>query len=159
MTFKQPNSRSCFVCGVENFNGLKMDFFEPEPGEVVAEYTVPSQFQSYPGIVHGGVIAAMLDEASGRSLMGTDTDRFMYTAQLTIRYRKPVPLNRPLRILGHAGESRGRIAKARGEIFGPEGDLLAQAEAVLVDVPQETLDSIDHEALGWQVYPDGELKP
>lgn len=136
-----------------------MKFFETSPGEVVAEQTVSDQFQSYPGIVHGGVVAAMLDEASGRSLMSSGQTRFMYTAQLTIRYRKPVPLNQPLKILGHAGENRGRVAKARGEIYGPDGQLLAQAEAVLVDIPQETLDSLDQDAIGWKVYPDDKVSP
>jgi acyl-coenzyme A thioesterase PaaI-like protein len=151
---KQPNSRSCFVCGRENPTGLNMTFYETAPGEVVAEYTVSEKFQGYPGVVHGGIVASMLDEASGRSQMGPDPSRFMYTAQLSIRYRQPVPVGQPLKILGHAGESKGRIAKATGEIFGPDGLLLAQAEAVLVDVPQETLTTIDPAVLGWQVYPD-----
>jgi acyl-coenzyme A thioesterase PaaI-like protein len=157
MESKQPNSRACFVCGVENTSGLAMKFFEISPGEVMAEHTVTGQFQSYPGMVHGGIIAAMLDEASGRSLMGSGESRFMYTAQLTIRYRKPVPLNQPLKILGHAGESRGHISKARGEIFGPDGQLLAQADAVLIDIPQETLKNMDEAAIGWKVYPDNEV--
>jgi acyl-coenzyme A thioesterase PaaI-like protein len=153
---KQPNSRSCFVCGWENPTGLNMTFYETAPGEVVAEYTVSAKFQGYPGVVHGGIIASMLDEASGRSQMGPGPSRFMYTAQLSIRYRKPVPVGLPLKILGHAGESKGRIARATGEIYGPDGLLLAQAEAVLVDVPQETVTAIDPAVLGWQVYPDEE---
>jgi hypothetical protein len=51
----QPNSRHCFVCGLENQFGLKLRFYETGPGEVTAEYTVPDQFQGYPGLVHGGI--------------------------------------------------------------------------------------------------------
>ena len=153
---KQPNSRSCFVCGRENSSGLNMTFYETSPGEVVAEYTVSEEYQGYPGVVHGGIIASILDEASGRSQMGPGPSRFMFTAQLSIRYRKPVPVGQPLKILGHAGESKGRIAKATGEIYGPDGLLLAQAETVLVDVPQESLTGIDPALLGWQVDPDEE---
>ena len=153
---KQPGSRSCFVCGVENPVGLHLHFYEPGPGEVAAEITVPAQYQGYPGVVHGGIVATMLDETAGRSQMGDDPNRFMVTAQLSIRYRKPVPVGQPLRILGHAGKRNGRVAYATGEIFGPDGALLAQADAVLVDIPDETIQSIDPEALGWKVYPDGE---
>ncbi len=153
---KQPNSRSCFVCGRENLTGLNMSFYETSPGEVFADYTVSEEYQGYPGVVHGGVIAAILDEASGRSQMGPGPSRFMFTAQLSIRYRKPVPVGQPLKVLGHAGESKGRVARATGEIYGPDGLLLAQADAVLVDVPQETLTAIDPAVLGWQVYPDEE---
>jgi acyl-coenzyme A thioesterase PaaI-like protein len=155
---KLQNSRHCFVCGVENPSGLRMKFYQSAPGEVEAHYTASEVFQGYPGVVHGGVIASMLDEVTGRALMdppGSPT-RFMVTAQLSIRYRKPVPVGQPLRLVGHAGERRGRVAKARGEIFGPDGSLLVEADAVLVDIPPDGLKEMDHAALGWKVYPDEE---
>ncbi len=151
---KQPNSKRCFVCGKENPYGLKLEFFETQPGEVVVEYTVPEQFQGYPGVVHGGVVAAMLDEVTGRVHMGGSPPRFMFTARLEIRYHKNVPIGKPLRIVGYAGKSKERTALARGEIFGPEGELLAEAEALLVNVPDLIVNQVDLEALGWKVYPD-----
>lgn len=151
---KQPNSKHCFVCGRENPYGLKLNFYETTPGEVVVEYTVPEQFQGYPGVVHGGVVAAMLDEVTGRVHMGGFPPRFMFTARLDVRYHKNVPVGKPLRIVGYAGKSRERTATASGKIFGPEGDLLAEAEALLVNVPDEITDQVDLEALGWKVYPD-----
>jgi acyl-coenzyme A thioesterase PaaI-like protein len=151
---KQPNSKHCFVCGRENLYGLKLNFYETSPGEVAVEYTVPEQFQGYPGVVHGGIVAAMLDEVTGRVHMGGDPPRFMFTARLDVRYRKNVPVGQPLRILGHAGKSRESSAIATGQIFGPDGDLLAEAEAVLVNVPDELKDGVDLAALGWKVYPD-----
>jgi acyl-coenzyme A thioesterase PaaI-like protein len=151
---KQPNSKHCFVCGRENAFGLKLNFYEPSPGEVVVDYTVPEHYQGYPGVVHGGVVAAMLDEVTGRVHMGGEPPRFMFTARLDVRYRKNVPVGQPLRILGHAGKSRERTATATGQIFGPDGELLAEAEAVLVNVPDEIKDGVDLDALGWKVYPD-----
>ncbi len=151
---KQPNSKHCFVCGRENPYGLKLKFYETAPGEVEVEYTVPEQYQGYPGVVHGGVVAAMLDEVTGRVHMGYDPPRFMFTARLDVRYRKNVPVGQPLRIIGHAGKSRERTAFATGQIFGPDGDLLAEAEAVLVNVPDEIKNQVDLEELGWKVYPD-----
>lgn len=151
---KQPNSKHCFVCGRENPYGLKLEFYETAPGEVVVEYTVPEQYQGYPGVVHGGVVAAMLDEVTGRVHMGENPPRFMFTARLDVRYRKNVPIGQQLRIVGHAGKSRERTAIATGQIFGPDGDLLAEAEAVLVNVPDGLADQVDLEALGWKVYPD-----
>jgi acyl-coenzyme A thioesterase PaaI-like protein len=151
---KQPNSRQCFVCGRENPFGLKLNFYEPSPGEVVVDYTVPEHYQGYPGVVHGGVVAAMLDEVTGRVHMGGNPPRFMFTARLNVRYRKNVPVGQPLRIIGHAGKSHHRTAIATGQIFGPDGDLLAEAEALLVNVPDEIQDGVDLDALGWKVYPD-----
>jgi acyl-coenzyme A thioesterase PaaI-like protein len=151
---KQPNSLHCFVCGVANPFGLRLRFYESAPGEVTAEYTVPEEYQSYPGIVHGGILAAMLDEVSGRALMTGDPPRFMFTARLDIHYRRNVPIGIPLRLVGHAGKSKGRTATATCEVYSPDGTLLAQAEALMVDVPEEIVQSTDLETLGWRVYPD-----
>lgn len=151
---KQPNSRHCFVCGLENPYGLKLNFYETAPGEVEVEYTVPEQFQGYPGVVHGGIVAAMLDEVTGRVHMGAGAPRFMFTARLNVHYRKNVPINQPLRIVGHAGKSKERTAIATGQIFGPDGDLLAEAEALLINVPEGITNQVDLDTLGWRVYPD-----
>lgn len=153
---KQPNSAHCFVCGVKNPHGLHLKFYEKAPGEIVAETTVSDEYQGYPGVVHGGIIAAMLDEATGRSQMRGDSQRFMYTAQLSIRYRKPVPVGKLLHITGHAGKIDGRVCWATGEIHDSDGILLATAEAVLVDVPKTDLSAMDMERLGWRVYADEE---
>ena len=151
---KQPNSKHCFVCGKENPFGLKLSFYETQPGEVVVEYSVPDQYQGYPGVVHGGVVAAMMDEVADRVHMGGDPPRFMFTARLEVRYHKNVPTGKCLRIVGHAGKSRGRTALASCEIFGPDGQLLAEAKALLVNVPEEVTQQVNLDALGWKVYQD-----
>jgi acyl-coenzyme A thioesterase PaaI-like protein len=150
----QPNSRHCFVCGLENPFGLHLRFYESAPGEVTTEYTAPEHYQGYPGVVHGGIVAAMLDEVTARAHMGGDPPRFMYTARLEIQYRKNVPVGQPLRLVGRMGKSKGRTATASGAIYSPDGVILAQAEALLVDVPTDVIESANLEALGWRVYED-----
>jgi uncharacterized protein (TIGR00369 family) len=151
----QPNSRYCFVCGLANDNGLKIRFYNTGPGEVTANFTAPEHFQGYPGVLHGGIVAAMLDEVSARTMMGSDPHRFMYTARLEIKYRRNVPVGQPLRLVGRAGNSRRNTASATGEIYGADGALLAEAEVLLVDVPGEVVNGTDLDALGWKVYEDG----
>jgi acyl-coenzyme A thioesterase PaaI-like protein len=151
----QPNSQHCFVCGLANPNGLQLRFYQTSPGEVTAEYTVPEHFQGYPGVVHGGIVAAMLDEVTGRAHMGGDPPRFMYTARLDIRYRKNVPVGQPLRLVGRAGKVKSRTATSQGFILRPDGEILAEAEAILVDLPDGVLESSNLEALGWKVYEVG----
>ncbi len=154
MPTKQPNSRHCFACGLENQIGLKLKFYETAPGEVTVNHVVPDEYQGYPGVVHGGVVAAMLDEVAGRTQMGGDPPRFMFTARLDIRYRHNVPTGQPLRMVGRAGKVKRRTATASAELFGPDGSLLAEAEALLVNVPEDVIDEVDLEQLGWKVYPD-----
>jgi len=155
----QANSRSCFVCGLSNSFGLKIRFYSTGDDEVTAEYTVPEQYQGYPGVVHGGIVAAMLDEAAGRSLMNGNQPRFMYTAKLEIRYRKNVPVGQPLRLVGKATKSKSRSATATSSLYGQDGSLLAEADALLIDVPGPVLDGVDLETLGWKVYEEGTDDP
>ncbi len=152
---KQPNSRHCFVCGVENSAGLRLSFYETAPGEVSAQVVLPAVYQGYPGLAHGGIIAALLDEAAGRSLMGDgQRPRFTFTARLQINYRRNVPLGRPLRLIGRAGEVKARTARASSVLLDEVGNVLAEAEALLVNVPDALLAQVDLEAIGWKVYPD-----
>ena len=153
---KHPNSRHCFVCGVENKFGLQLKFYEIENGDVVVETTVPERFQGYPGVVHGGIVASLVDEVLGRAHFGSDPEnpRFMYTAKLSVNYRKPVPTEKLIKVVGHAEKSKKRSATSTAEILGPDGELLADASAVLVNVPDGTINVDVFEELGWKVYPD-----
>lgn len=151
---KQPNSRHCFVCGIENPVGLHLAFYSTDANEVVAEVTIPDGYQGYPGVVHGGILASMLDEAAGRAVMGGDIWRLMVTARLSVRYRKPVPIGQPLRLVGRLERRHGRLAKAHSEIQLPDGTVGAEAEALLADVPTPPGEAPDMDSLGWKVYPD-----
>lgn len=151
---KQPNSRHCFGCGIENVHGLQLAFYETAANQVEAEYQIPERFQGYPGIAHGGIVAAMLDEIIGRSTMVVDASRFMVTASLKVRYRKPVPISEPVRLVGRLSRMRGRVAKAEGELRLADGTLAAEAEATLVEMPESSHTVEQLEALGWRVWPD-----
>ena len=154
MSKLQPNSRHCFACGLENMHGLQLRFYETEPNEVTAEYTAPEHFQGYPGVVHGGIVTAMLDEVTGRAHIRGDPPRFMFTAKLEVRFRKNVPIGVPLRVVGRVDGSKSRRATSVGMIYGPDGDLLAEAKALLIDLPEDAIDTVDLASLGWRVYED-----
>ena len=150
---KQPNSDYCFVCGRKNPRGLYMTFHDDGCHEVYSDYSVPEDYQGYPGVVHGGVIAAMLDEVVGRVAMITDHHHFMMSVKLEVKYRRPVPTETPLRIVGRIIRLKGRLGKAVGEIYLPDGILAADSAMTLADVPAEMLIDVDPEGLGWRVDP------
>ena len=155
MTEKQPGSRNCFICGRENPVGLKLDFYSDSPGTVYSNFVIPAKYEGYPDTIHGGIIAAILDECGGRAQM-LEPDRFTVTAQLNVRYRLPVPPETRLVVRAKAGHRRGRVSHAHSEIRNIDGQLLAEAELVLVDIPEERFRDVDPEDLGWRVYPDEE---
>ena len=151
---RQPNSKHCFVCGLESEVGLKLRFDDNGQDEVISSYTVSQRYQGYPGVVHGGVVAAMLDEIAGRTSMIADQNRFMMTGKLEIRYRKPVPVETPLTLVGRMLRDRKRVAEAHSEIRLPDGSVAAEADVTLVGVPSDVIPDNDLSALGWRVYPD-----
>lgn len=151
---KQPNSKHCFVCGVENHSGLRMAFYHDTNGSVIAEVTVPEQFQGYPGTVHGGIVAAMLDEVATRAAMVEDPNDFKVTARMTLRYRKNVPTGEPLQIIGRIESEGGRASKAVAELRLPDGSLGAEVEVLMVNYPDPFVEGSELERLGWKVYPD-----
>lgn len=154
---KQPNSNMCFICGLQNPVGLHLHIYETGPGVVEALYTAPEHFQGYPGVLHGGIVGALIDEISGRAHMGSDpvAPRFMFTAKLEVKYRQTVPIGQRLRVLGKAGRTRGKSAEAWGGIYRADtGELLAEGSTLLIDVPSEALDVTQLDRLGWKVYPE-----
>ena len=153
---RQPNSLHCFVCGLENEVGLKLRFADNGTDEVRSEITLHRRYQGYPGVVHGGITAAMLDEIAGRVMMIGNPNRFMMTATLEIKYRKPVPVETPLTLVGTLIRDRGRLAEAHAEIRLPDGTVASEASVTLAQVPDQTFSESDFERLGWRVYPDEE---
>jgi acyl-coenzyme A thioesterase PaaI-like protein len=151
----QPNSKMCFICGLENPVGLKLRLFQVEPGVIETTYTAPDHFQGYPGVLHGGIVATILDEVSGRAQMGDPSKpRFMFTGKLEVKYRKNVPTGKSLKIIGRAGKTKGKMAESWAGIYDQDGTLLAEATTLLIDVPNELLDSTNLDQLGWKIYPE-----
>lgn len=151
MLKKQPNSDHCFICGRKNPHGLYMTFFDNGENEVVSQYTVSEDYQSYPGIVHGGIVAAMLDEVVGRVAMIDDHHHFMMSVKLEVKYRHPVPTNTLLKIIGRVVKLRGRLGQAVGEVVLPDGTIAAESAMTLADVPAAMLEGVNLEALGWRI--------
>jgi acyl-coenzyme A thioesterase PaaI-like protein len=155
----QPNSSHCFVCGLDSPVGLKARFWDNGEDEVRAQYVIKEKYQGYPGIAHGGIVASLLDETAGRIVMIQNPDRFFMTAKFEIRYRQPVPTETVLLLVGTLLKDRGRLVQAHGEIRLPDGVVAAEADATLVEIPEDYVLDGDLEALGWRVYPTDDPPP
>lgn len=160
---QQPSARWCFVCGVENPHGLQIRFFNDGHHRCLARVTLGEQFQSYPGVAHGGILATVLDETMGRAILSEGVpgeyheimeERFMFTARLETRYRRPVPLNQEFIVRGRVDEDRGRLAQVSGEIVLADGTVAVEATGTLAEISKENIsDMVNAESVGWQVYP------
>jgi acyl-coenzyme A thioesterase PaaI-like protein len=150
---KQPSSEMCFVCGLRSPVGLRLLFYDDGVSEVRVDLTIPSAYQGYPGIAHGGIVAAILDETLGRVGIIANPNRFTVTVRMEIKYRQPVPVETPLVVVGKAIKLRGRLVQATGEVRLPDGSVAAEAEATLTDMPKGPATPGQLAALGWAVAP------
>jgi len=142
----------CFVCGVHNPIGLHLSFYDDEEGRVVARWTPGEEHQGYPGVLHGGIAATLLDEAAGRVL--TKKNLWMATARLELRYRQPVPIGQPLTVIGEIVRLKSRSLEARGEIRLQDGSVAVEANGLYVQIPEERLASMQEDLRFWQVISD-----
>jgi uncharacterized protein (TIGR00369 family) len=151
---KQPNSRHCFVCGVQNPFGLGLHFADDGASAVRAEFTVPERFNGYPGVVHGGIVAAILDETSGRALLarGHEHKNLFVTLKMEIRYRQPTPTDTPLTAVGSIVKAGASRATVHGEIRLPDGTVTAEADCVVARPPEEFAERWEPERPYWKVY-------
>jgi uncharacterized protein (TIGR00369 family) len=156
MAERQPSSRSCFVCGRDNPVGLKMVWENhPQEGEIRATVTVSEEFNGYPGVVHGGILAAMLDETAGRAvLLQGGPDDLMVTARLEVTYRRPTPTDTPLLVVGRLVGRSEKRAETKAEIRLPGGAVSARATVLLARPPQEILAGWEAERPYFKVDPD-----
>lgn len=153
-THKQPSATHCFVCGTDNDGGLGLSFYDDGDLTVESVFKIREQFQGYPGICHGGILATILDEVVGRVAMIKDHHRFMMTVNMKVQFRNPVPIDTELRAVGQIIKLKGRLCKAHGQILLPDGTVGCEAELTLADMPSEMASESTLSQLGWRIVPD-----
>src|SRR5439155_19897652 len=103
-------------------------------GESACEYEVPAQYQSWQGLVHGGLIALMLDEAVGWA--GWHAGHPGLTGKLDVRYRLPLPVGGRVRVVGRVERIRRSLVYSVAHIDRlSDGARIAEANATLMEAP------------------------
>lgn len=121
---------ACFVCGRENSHGLNITFSTDAKKQTAeAETFIKDRFQGWQGIVHGGIIAALLDEAAIYACRALSLEAV--TAELTIRYRKPVPTGQQLRVCAEVIDCRRRVVRTLSRLT-IAGEVYAEAEGKII---------------------------
>ncbi|MDI3269286.1 MAG: PaaI family thioesterase [Bacillota bacterium] len=126
-------SHHCFVCGKDNPHGLKARFWVDGPQSRTA-LTPPAHVRGFPGILQGGVVAALLDETMWYAAFGAGF--FTLTADLKIRFRRPTPLG-ALKAFGEVASERRQIVLCRAQLVDERGEVLAQGEGKFFVIPPQ----------------------
>lgn len=133
----------CFVCGQRNPFGLHL-VFRQEEQSIVADFQPREEHQGFPGVIHGGIVAAVLDEALGRTSLLGEHPEWTMTGRLEVRYRRYVPYGPLLRVRATLENARRRMLQARGilTLAEDEGTVLAEATGIFLPLASEIVDQI-----------------
>ena len=131
---RQQSSRDCFICGAENMLGFAAQFYETESGELICLAVPKSEYQSYPGRLHGGISSALLDETMGRAILMLHPGTWGVTLEMNVKFLKPVPLEGTLRVVGRIDSDR-HLFTTSGEILLEDGTVAATATARYIKLP------------------------
>ncbi len=136
----------CFVCGQQNPCGLQM-VFRLEEDSIVSDFRPREEHQGFPGVIHGGIIAAVLDEALNRTSMLTSKPTWTLTGRLNVRYRRYVPYGPLLRVRARLETQRERIVTANGQLTlaEDEDEILAEGSGTFMSLTPTMLDKIMEE--------------
>jgi uncharacterized protein (TIGR00369 family) len=121
---KLETNGNCFVCGGKNPNGLRLSFEIDKEKQTLKTTFVPGPtFQGWDGIVHGGILSTLLDEAMAKLVYELGYEAV--TATLEIRFKKPASILEPIRVYGEVTEVSKRLIRAKAYLSKEDGTILA----------------------------------
>lgn len=123
------DNKTCFACGKANPDGLRLPI-RNLPGRVELDFAVPEKFQGWKGIVHGGIVATILDELCAWA--GTNAGYNVVTAEIQIRWRKPLHVGERFHGTGRVTAEKGRLVLAESRIEAEDGTLIAEASGKMI---------------------------
>lgn len=126
------DNQNCFVCGENNPVGLKTSIqVDRDAMSAQCTLTIPTEYQGWEGMVHGGIISALLDEVAAYA--GMIVAKTVVTGELKTRFRKPVPVGQQITVSAQVVKHsrRGVMVDAQLSI---QDEILASAEAKMVVV-------------------------
>ena len=118
----------CFVCGPKNPIGLKLHFAQ-EGKKVKAEFTPQKNYQGWSGLVHGGIISCLLDEAMSYAALFSGVNTV--TAKMESRFKRPARIGEHLTVTAAVTKKTRRLVEARGEVRLKDGSLIADSIATM----------------------------
>lgn len=125
----------CFVCGSSDV-GLHVKF-SGDAGQVRADVVVNPPYQGFDGLVHGGILAGICDDAMWHVIHQQDDD-YPVTAEITVRYHQPARIGEPLSVVGEIISYRRRLMVASAVIVNGAGDRVVSAQGRFMP-PRQTL--------------------
>jgi acyl-coenzyme A thioesterase PaaI-like protein len=135
-----PYTHNCFVCGVDNPHGLHLRFSSAND-EVTSDFTPRVEHAGYPGVLHGGVVGAALDEAMFWAATH-GVSRMHLSAELTVRYRKKVEVGCSYRLVARIVKAARSMCRTEAELLDADSEVCANATGKYLPLPKEDVDLV-----------------
>ena len=135
MSLNIEDDNMCFACGQKNpiSLGLKFQFYEEN--KVKANFKPRENLQGFKNIVHGGIITTILDEAMSKVVNMKEFEAV--TAEMTVRFKKPVPINNVYIVNGIFNKKNKNLLFTEAILKNREESIYAKAEAKFMDVSKK----------------------
>ena len=135
LKLEPKETNHCFGCGAANPAGMKLAFdLDFDTRRTRGSFVLGPNYAGGGGFAHGGIVAVVLDEAMGK--LSKLSDERAVTAEMSVEYRKPVPVNKPIVVEGWQEEEKGRSRFRVAEIRDAQGNLLARGKGRFVIINQ-----------------------
>ena len=142
LKLEPKETNHCFGCGAANPAGMKLTFeLDFETRRTRGSFALGPNYAGGGGFAHGGIIAVVLDEAMGK--LSRLTDEKAVTAEMSIEYRKPIPINQTIVVHGWQEQEKGRNRFRAAEIYDAQGNLLVRGKGRFVVVNQRHFASVN----------------
>lgn len=134
------DQHNCFGCGAHNRIGMRVRFFLDGEGGVLATIRFAKRFQGPHGFVHGGIIAAVLDEAMSKAIHASPHANgiMALTRQMETEYLRPTPLGGTLTLRGTQERVEGRKHFCVSTISDSSGHILASGKALFIAIARQS---------------------
>lgn len=134
---KVINDEHCFCCGKKNDRGFHLEFTYPEEGSARSSLTVPDFCTGWEELTHGGFISMLLDEVMAHACLGRGLQGV--TAELTVRFKQPLPVGTTVLIEASAEDAKGRIVRTEGSLRDEAGTIYATGFAKFMVTGRDNL--------------------
>lgn len=133
---------NCFGCSQQHSKGLRMLFHAHDDGSLVSHVQLSPEYESYAGVIHGGIVATLLDEAMARAVLA-NTVIPSVTTGIRVRYARVMKSQHPYRIVAKVTANRQGIVSTEAELTDDAGTLTATASGTFMSLTQERISNLE----------------
>ncbi len=139
----EPGVR-CFGCSPRNRIGLALEMFRTDDGALATDVTFADEYASYPGVVHGGIVSALVDEVMG-DLIALDRGMLAFSVTLRTKFLRPLRTRFPYRAVARIVREGNGVVHTEADVLAPDGEPHVMARAAYQPISSQQ--AADHMGL------------